>query len=257
MQITPKSLTINQLLGAASEQYVIPSYQRRYSWREKQLAELFDDIDLLGDADTHLLGSIVCLMSHHTAGLNKLEVVDGQQRLTSLCILLNCIKEKLAGEGNATDSHDLGRLLQSKALNSKPARKVLLDSLDAEEFDKYLDGAAIDAPQNPELAKAFLHFRDWLSEYTAEKLSTFMYRLMNQAIVIRLEVSDAKDAFKLFETINNRGLRLNSADIIKNFLLGNAARFGDRHLFEARKTWSNIIQYLDGVSFDAFFRHFL
>ena len=97
MQINPKSLTVNQLLGAQSEQYVIPAYQRRYSWREKQLEELFDDIDLLSDTDTHLLGSIVCLTGPHTAGLNKLEVVDGQQRLTTLCILLHCLKTKLAG----------------------------------------------------------------------------------------------------------------------------------------------------------------
>ena len=51
-----------------------------------------------------------------------------------------------------------------------------------------------------------------------------LYRLKNQAVIIRLDVSEAKDAFKLFETINNRGLRLSATDIIKNFLLGNAAK---------------------------------
>jgi uncharacterized protein with ParB-like and HNH nuclease domain len=90
MNIKPTSLTITQLLGAENEQYVIPAYQRRYSWREKQLWELIDDISLLEDADTHLLGSIVCLTGPHTAGINKLELVDGQQRITSLSILLEC-----------------------------------------------------------------------------------------------------------------------------------------------------------------------
>ena len=57
MIITPTSLTITQLFGSTSEQYVIPTYQRRYSWRERQVWELIDE------GDTHLLGSIGCLPS--------------------------------------------------------------------------------------------------------------------------------------------------------------------------------------------------
>lgn len=86
MIITPTSLTINQLFGSNNEQYIIPTYQRRYSWNERQLWELIDDIGLIEGNDTHLLGSIVCLTGHHTAGLNKLELVDGQQRLTTITI---------------------------------------------------------------------------------------------------------------------------------------------------------------------------
>jgi uncharacterized protein with ParB-like and HNH nuclease domain len=64
MFITPISLTVTQLLSAVNEQYVIPAYQRRFSWREKQLWELVDDIQLLEGSDTQLLGSIVCLTCH-------------------------------------------------------------------------------------------------------------------------------------------------------------------------------------------------
>ncbi|RWB25315.1 DUF262 domain-containing protein [Mesorhizobium sp.] len=83
MKITPTSLTLNQLFGSANEQFVIPAYQRRYSWREQQLYELIEDIELLENTDVHLLGSIVCLTGHHTAGINRLELVDGQQRLSA------------------------------------------------------------------------------------------------------------------------------------------------------------------------------
>ena len=75
MKITPTSLTINQLFGATNEQYVIPTYQRRYTWNEKQVYELIEDIGLIEEADTHLLGSIVCLAGHHQAGVNQLELV--------------------------------------------------------------------------------------------------------------------------------------------------------------------------------------
>src|SRR5438132_394100 len=133
MQITPASLTITQLLGSANEQYVIPAYQRRYSWHEKQLWELLDDISLIEGSDTHLLGSIVCLTGHHKAGINKLELVDGQQRLTTISILFQCILEKLKEEEELGAAQDVGRLLQAKALGSTPVRKIALDSLDADE----------------------------------------------------------------------------------------------------------------------------
>ena len=61
MKITPTSLSITQLLSSTNEQYFIPAYQRRYSWHWKQLAELWDDVDILSESDSHLLGSIVCL----------------------------------------------------------------------------------------------------------------------------------------------------------------------------------------------------
>ena len=83
MKIAPASLTINQLFGSKNEQYVVPTYQRRYSWHERQVVELIEDITLLEDGDTHLLGSIVCLAGHHTAGLNRLELVDGHLDGTS------------------------------------------------------------------------------------------------------------------------------------------------------------------------------
>lgn len=257
MIITPTSLTITQLLGSQNEQYVIPAYQRRYSWQEKQLWELIDDISLIEGADTHLLGSIVCLTGHHTAGINKLELVDGQQRITTISVLLLCILERLKSEGEHAEAQDIERLLQAKALGGTPVRKIALDSLDQPEYEKLAGGGKVDHAANANLATAFSTFRDWVSKKDLSDLGTFLYRLKNQAIVIRLDVSDAKDAFKLFETINNRGLKLSPTDIIKNFLLGNAARFGPPHLELARTKWAELISQLDGTSFDSFFRHYL
>jgi hypothetical protein len=257
MIITPTSLTITQLLGSSNEQYVVPSYQRRYSWKEKQLWELLDDISLIDGSDTHLLGSIVCLTGQHVAGMNKLELVDGQQRLTTVSILLQCLHERLIREGEVAEAQDIGRLLTAKALGGTPVRKVALDSLDSNEFDRLISGSEIISPQNVNLCAAFKVFRDWVHGRKLPELATFLYRLRNQAIVIRLDVSEAKDAFKLFETINNRGLRLSPTDIIKNFLLGNAARFSQEALSLARLRWADLIRYLDGTNTETFFRQYL
>ena len=257
MIITPASLTINQLFGSTNEQYVIPTYQRRYSWHERQVWELIDDILLLEDGDTHLLGSIVCLAGHHTAGLNKLELVDGQQRLTTVTIILECIRQRLVQEGETDDAAEVGRLLSAKPLGGKPLRKVALDSIDSTEFSQLILNNQEQVFQNHQLQSAFTIIREWIDDQSLEKLSAFLYRLKNQAIVIRLDVSEAKDAFKLFETINNRGLRLSPTDIIKNFLLGNAARFSPEALQSARDSWAALIMYLDGTNSDAFFRYYL
>ena len=257
MIITPTSLTINQLFGSNNEQYIIPTYQRRYSWHERQVWELIDDIGLIENADTHLLGSIVCLAGHHTAGLNKLELVDGQQRLTTITILLECIRQRFEAAEETDEAAEVARLLSAKPLGGKPVRKVALDSIDSAEFDRLVKNDHEQEFQNQQLQWAFRSVREWVADQTLERLGSFLYRLKNQAIVIRLDVSEAKDAFKLFETINNRGLRLSPTDIIKNFLLGNAARFGDESLQAARNSWAALIQHLDGTNADAFFRYYL
>ena len=257
MQITPTSLSISQLFGSNNEQYIIPTYQRRYSWHERQVWELIDDIKLIENADTHLLGSIVCLAGHHTAGLNKLELVDGQQRLTTITILLECIRQRLEADKETDEAAEVGRLLSAKPLGGKPVRKVSLDSIDSAEFERLVNEDDKQEFQNQQLQWAFESVREWIAEQTIEQIGSFLYRLKNQAVIIRLDVSEAKDAFKLFETINNRGLRLSPTDIIKNFLLGNAARFGEVHLKAARNSWTDLIQHLDGTNSDAFFRYYL
>lgn len=259
MKISPTALKLDQLLGSANEQFCIPAYQRRYSWRDRQVYELLEDIDLLESADVHLLGSIVCLTGHHTPGINELELVDGQQRLTTISVLLECLKQRFIQEGDDEQSREVGRLLMAKAPGGIPVPKIALNTLDGDEFRDLASKTEIDfdAYENQHLANTFWTIRDWLSEMSLEELAVFSFKLQNQALVVRLDVSEAKDAFKLFETINNRGLRLSPTDIIKNFVLGNAARFGSSQLGKARKEWATLISDLDGTDTDSFFRYFL
>lgn len=257
MKITPTSLTVSQLLGQTNERYIVPPYQRRYSWLERQIGELIDDISLIESNDTHLLGSIVCLAGAHIADLNELEVVDGQQRLTTVSILLVCLRERLQAEGAAEQStiSDIEKLSVAKSMTGKVAAKIKLDSIDAKDYSALASGDS--EVQNKNLAEAFAFVRKWVAGTSIDELKRFWYRLANQAIVIRLDVSNAKDAFKLFETINNRGLRLSHTDIIKNFLLGNAARFGEQQLAHARTNWAKVVVNLDGIDSDTFFRYYL
>jgi len=257
LKITPTSLTVSQLLGQTNERYVIPPYQRRYSWLEKQISELIDDISNIESNDTHLLGSIVCLAKGHVADLNELEVVDGQQRLTTVSILLACLRARFiaAGAGEQSTASDIEKLAVAKSVTGKVSVKIKLNSIDRKDYDALINGDA--DVQNKCLAAAFVYVRQWIGDTDLIELKRFWYRLVNQAIIIRLDVSDAKDAFKLFETINNRGLRLSHTDIIKNFLLGNSARLGDSQLAYAESNWAKLVVNLDGTDSDTFFRYFL
>ncbi len=257
MRITPNSMFIGSLLGNASERYVIPPYQRRYSWRDQQVWDLIDDISQIENNETHLLGSIVCLTGTHNANLNSLELVDGQQRITTVMLILECLRKHFEDRGNNAELNEILRLIRAKPSNGTPVRKVLLESIDAGEFERLANGDVCEPAQNPALVAAFGIVREWLSGQSEEKISAFLYRLQNLALVIRLDVGDAKDAFKLFETINNRGLRLSPTDIIKNFLLGNAARFGKDSLDLAKTTWASLLVCLDGIDADTFFRYYL
>ena len=217
MKITPTSLSISRLLGSDNEQYVIPAYQRRYSWKQHQVQDVWDDLKILEAADSHLFGTIVCLAGHHTAGVNQLELVDGQQRLTTIGILLHCLLDRLKSERQVDDARDLARLLNARALGGESQPKILLDSLDAKQFARHANGDLTEPVDNPRLLQAFDLLRTRVADLSLEQASSLLYRLKNQAVIIRLDVSEAKDAFKLFETINNRGLRLSATDIVKNF----------------------------------------
>lgn len=237
MKITPNALSLNQLFGSVNEQFVIPPYQRRYSWRYAQIAQFYDDINGLRGGDAHLLGTIVCLTTAHSAGINELELVDGQQRLTTIAIFLECLRERFKEMKQDEQVQELNRLLTSKPLGGKALPKISLDTLDGEQFRFLVENPE---PQdheykNARLEDAFVWAREWLADLSTEEITAFSYHLLNNATVVRLDVSEAKDAFKLFETINNRGLRLSPTDIIKNFMLGNAARFGNGQLNDAKK----------------------
>lgn len=188
MQINPTSLKVSQLLGSQNEQYVIPAYQRRYSWGQQQVRDLWDDINILEGNDTHLLGTIVCLTGSHVAGINTLELVDGQQRLTTVSILLYCFLERLKKDGEISEAQDLERLLKSKTLNGGLLPKIALDSLDARQFEVMASGVVPETIENPRLARAFEFVRQQIAACDLQQVRTMLYRLQNQAVIIRLAV---------------------------------------------------------------------
>lgn len=257
MKITPTSLSVSQLLSTESEQFTIPAYQRRYSWQDKQVKELFDDINHLEVGDTHLLGSIVCLTGDYSAGITNLELVDGQQRTTTIMLFLDAIEDRLHAEGNSDDAQSISKLVTSKDYTGTKSKKLQLGDLDNKDFAHVVDGVELDEVVNNNLLKARKLIGDLIGKLNTEEFNQFRYKFINQAYIIRLDVAQAKDAFKLFETINNRGLSLSPTDIIKNFLLGNASIISPETLESVKEDWTRIVLSLDGIDMDNFFRQYM
>lgn len=257
MKITPTSLSISQLLSTESEQFVIPAYQRRYSWQDKQVKELFDDINHLEGGETHLLGSIVCLTGDHGAGINSLELVDGQQRTTTIMLFLDAIEDRLRSDGNDEDAQTISKMVTSKDYTGTKSKKLVLGDLDNRDFMRVIDGVELEEVINNNLLRARKIIGELIDKLSVEEFNHLRYKFINQAYIIRLDVAQAKDAFKLFETINNRGLSLSPTDIIKNFLLGNASVISGETLESVKEDWTKIVLLLDGIDMDNFFRQYM
>ena len=257
MKITPTTLTLQQFFSAGNEQFLIPAYQRRYAWGQRQQRELFDDLRLLASGDTHLLGTVLFLSDTYKPGINQLELVDGQQRVTTITILMRVLARRFEQEQKVKTVQKIAELLQCEGLDEKKMPKLQLGDLDHGDYVLIMDGGDISEVENDCLSGAYEDFTEWVGQLSVDELNAFFHKLMNSASIIRLDVGAAKDAYKLFETINNRGLRLKPTDIIKNFLLGHASSLPAGTLDKVKADWRKLIVALDGLDSDDFFRQWL
>lgn len=257
MNITPTTLTIQQFFAAGNQQFLIPAYQRRYAWGQRQQRELFDDIRLLASGDTHLLGTVLFLSETYRPGINRLELVDGQQRVTTITILMRVLARRFEQEGKDRIAQKIVELLQCEGVDGIVVSKLQLGDLDHSDYVSIMDEGDVPDLQNGCLSGAYHNFSVWVEQLSVDELNAFYHKLMNSASIIRLDVGDAKDAYKLFETINNRGLRLKPTDIIKNFLLGHSSSLPAGTLERVRDDWRKLTVALDGLDSDDFFRQWL
>ncbi|MGV9663780.1 DUF262 domain-containing protein [Nocardia niigatensis] len=219
--------------------YQVPLYQREYSWSRQQWDDLFDDLlDAAGADASHFLGTIICVNQTSDAATEVvLELIDGQQRMTTLSLLLaaiyGCLQEHRAefDDDRLTDLTNLRRQL----ILPNPTRPRLRPQVQNSNRDDYLNvlaraGIQIEAPKarnlgNRRIMKAFNHFGARIAEYAEQSgtsrvdVALDMLKRVKRAVLVKLEVKSHSDAFVLFESLNNRGMPLTPIDLIKNNLL--------------------------------------
>ena len=214
--------------------YAIPSYQRPYAWTEVQAGDLFSDLYdffVKEKDDTYFLGSIVLIKDE---GKPNAEVIDGQQRLTTLTILLAALTSYFSGDLRSDFENYLrepGRA--SQGLMPKPRltlrerdRKFFADYVQNLKFKELiaLDPAQLDNESQRNIrrnAELLLQKLDVSFKGATERLCEFGAFLVQRCFLVAVSTPSQQSAFRVFSVLNSRGLDLLPTDIIKSDIIGN------------------------------------
>jgi len=255
--------------------YAIPRYQREYTWGKNQWENLFDDV--LENDPGYFLGSIICInQSTDALSVQKLELVDGQQRLTTLSLLFASVYHAL--KSHETDLDDEQRV---ELINLK--RKLVLKKGDDQirlipqiQNNNNPDYRAVlaeigvisecDVPAyagNRKIFRAYRYFQDRIDEMAnsrSNRLGAIMEFLdkVNHACLVKIEVASHADAYTLFESLNNRGMPLTAIDLIKNKLLARLESIEPGKVDHYFGHWNRLLGYLgdDYAIQERFFRQY-
>jgi hypothetical protein len=255
--------------------YAIPRYQREYTWGKWQWDTLFED--LLDNDPSYFLGSIICInQSTDALAVQSLELVDGQQRMTTLSLLkaaiYSCFKNldvELEFE-QQLELHNLKHklILKSNADQSRIVPQV--QNSNQQDYFWVLNQAGVlkeaDYPSNAgnrRIVRAFRHFSSRIEEYLQESSDrvsalTSLIEKVNTATLVKIEVASHSDAYTLFESLNNRGVPLTAIDLIKNKLLAKLESDDEGQIDKHFNNWTKVLGYLGddyGVQ-ERFFRQY-
>lgn len=255
--------------------YAVPRYQREYTWGKLHWENLFDD--LLENDPGYFLGSIICInQSDDAIAVQQLEVVDGQQRLTTLSLLFAAIYEafgKSDGELNEDQLVERNNMKRKLVLrgNAEQMRVVpQIQNKNQEDFRGILSEigaiANYEMPLNAgnrRVLKAFRYFRKRIQEMVDDKseeatnLESFVEKV-NRASVVKIEVASHTDAYVLFESLNDRGVPLTAVDLIKNKLLAQIERDDAGRVDYYFDQWRNLLEDLgdEYAIHERFFRQY-
>lgn len=266
--ISSQVISLGSLLRLG-DSYVVPPYQRNYAWDESQFGVFWGDIckTFTGATPEYFLGSIVIDNSQAPEHV----VVDGQQRLITTSVLLSALRSHLKADGEAALAATVEEFLvksdQQRTLFRQPC--LLLNKTDKGFYDNHIvhtrpladmQRLAEDehaSPSNRLLAECFCYMHRRIGEMRdggpgLDAIARAIVDSLNERVfVIRIDVKDDYNAFLLFETLNDRGLELSEADLLKNHLF---AASGSR-LGETQSNWEIMEDHLDSERPIKFVRH--
>lgn len=216
-------------LGMPDVRFVIPRYQRIYTWDERQCEELWLDILRAGRYDrNHFLGTI--LYSKEQSGDERLDIIDGQQRMTSVSLIVLALVRFLREHpDDLSDADDLERrFLRDPDVEGEAALKLTPSHYDLGPYLAALEGREPAARTAINRNLAFFEAKMTAEDFELEELRKGLLNLM----VIAVQVEDSAAAQSIFESINSKGVPLNVADMIRNYLLLAESHDEQTHLFE-------------------------
>lgn len=228
--------SVAELLGSGKKKpFVIPEYQRPYAWTDEQVETLFEDLwDFTttsggtGREGSYFLGSVVAYENEN----REQEIIDGQQRITSLFLLLRAIYTKLVATPEAERTPQAKNFIgkiepaiwKTDPLNGTVYFKDILltsrvvNNEGNEILRSILEKGKADEKAKDNYSKNYIHFQKLFDKHSTENplmVYQFIYALLNQAIFLPVTADTQDTALTIFSTLNDRGLPLSDADIFK------------------------------------------
>lgn len=260
--------------------FLIPDYQRPYAWDENQCQTLWDDIftfafpdnncDNFDSNEEYFLGSIVTFENEN----NKKEVIDGQQRLTTLMLLLRAFYEKFKKMQDNNSISTRKRISQCLWKTNefgeanldilKIDSEVATDN-DKDEFLDILKTGIVSKEQKSNYAKNYRFFQDKIDNFLSEYPSYFAYlpaRILGNCILLPIEAESQDTALRIFSTLNDRGLPLSDADIFKAQFYKHYSSKGEKDYFieewkELEEICNKIFHPINGTPMDELFTRYM
>ena len=255
--------------------YSIPKYQREYTWSYREWDALYDDIS--ENNPEYFIGSIICIPLGDTIN-PYMEVIDGQQRLTTISLFLAAIYTRLKEYKDYLDEDDddiLPSLRKSLKSTISPNEMKLVPQVqnhNQEDFNFVMSEIGLKKSASTKhsyfgvrkVSRCYQHFL-WLMDKEMENMDpedkvTFLlnkFDKLKQAVLVKMEVSSHSDAYVLFESLNNRGTPLTAIDLMKNLIMAKAE---NNHLTtdDCFNRWQQLLGYLsdDYATQERFFRQY-
>lgn len=256
-----------------TNQYLVPHFQRPYTWQKKNWETLWVDIVALtpvadaieggGSPPEHFMGAMVTAPAHSVPeGVTKYLLIDGQQRLTTLLIFLAAIRD----QAKATQDEKLASRIQEMYLTNRyqdgldqykllPTQGNEPTHNDRTAFLAIMDGVTSLAASSGTLHAAFQYFARALRDYAGEQLSALMTAIVSRVFLVSIVLERDDNPYSIFESLNAKGQPLSQADLVRNFFFMSID--AERHDEIYRNKWIPIETAIERENMEAYVRHFL
>ncbi|WP_311154554.1 DUF262 domain-containing protein [uncultured Streptococcus sp.] len=250
MAFTTETRPINDIFQRSVE-YSIPRYQRNYVWKEVNWRELLVDIRFsMNNGDeipwSHFLGTIVLSKLNNEKGIDKYEIIDGQQRLTTIYILIIALYRKLI-ELNDETAKNRGKYIFNSFISSLNNESQRIPVIKNEDFDEDIK-EIIDAATAKEVVKVsksnnyynlYSFFYNEFKSSIFDELSQFIDKLLS-AKVVEIISDQEEEIYNIFEVLNARGQKLKQIELLKNHIMKYVQPREDAFIDKAKQTWRRI-----------------
>lgn len=250
------------LKSSIGSQFVIPVYQRNYTWTaNKEVKQYFDDLEniLNGNNKKHFLGILIYLETSLTYSTREFSVIDGQQRLTTTFLILYAIKNLMIERGFANDAQVLeAQFLQNQFVDDKMKLKLKPLVSDDEVYQQIVNNQiSLITNKNSNIFKNYEWIKKKITEYLNDYSFNDILMALDKLYVVCVPVLKEDSPQKIFESINSTGAKLVASDLIRNYVLMDINSDYQEQLYT--KYWRVIENYLnnDSKKIELFFRVFL